>query len=60
MPACASEEGGEREGGIRGRQGAATGKYVGPGHSGECFFIHDIQLAILALSSSGFRHWFSD
>lgn len=38
------EEGGEREGGIRGRQGAAIGKYDGPIHSGECFFIHDIQL----------------
>lgn len=38
------EEGGEREGGVRGRQGAAIGKYDGPIHSGECFFIHDIQL----------------
>ena len=44
MYAYLFEEGGEREEGIRGRQGAATGKYDGPIHSGECFFIHDIQL----------------
>lgn len=38
------KEGGENKGGIRGRQGAATEKYDGPIHSGECFFICDIRL----------------
>lgn len=57
MYAYVFEEGGEREGGIRGGWGSAVGKYDDPIQSGECFFIHDIPLQFFFFG--GFRHSFS-